>query len=238
MIGVRQILPSLWCRVLQTRKFHHGIKNLSTTPDTYYSSQSGRVMRVPGSAGTRIHETNAVEWRSVPSRVDILRQMCLASLTTVEIWPGAAPEIRTVGDWSEFTTKFTMRAANRDDLQYVSQHQDIISFVDVYVSCDDHSEGLKIVADARERELQVRAYVCNTFQSRDGTATDPAVVQDTVVALADLDACSIIITDDDEKADEDSLRQDEPTRDPSNIHIVIFVSHSLISQRVSTHVAC
>ena len=197
-------LPNIWQTIRNPFK---ATRYLATNqPDTYYSSQSGRVMRVPGSAGTRIHETSAFDWHSVPSRMEMLRKLCLASVDTLELWPDAATELKAVQGWSEFTTKFTSRVSNEEDLQYVKKNQDIISYVDVFVSCDSHLSGLQLVKDARGNELQVRAYVCNAFQLQDGTGTDPAVVQDTVVALADLDACSIIIADDNQKADEDSLR--------------------------------
>jgi isopropylmalate/homocitrate/citramalate synthase len=62
------------------------------------------------------------------------------------------------------------------------------------------------MAEAKTHGLQVRAYVSDAFQSSDGLKTDPATVQDTVVALADADAYSITISDDNETSETDSLR--------------------------------
>ena len=183
-----------------------GSRKLVSTPDTYYSSQSGRVMRVPGSAGTRIHETCAFEWRTVSSRLDLLQQLCSASFDTVELWPGAAAELKAFGGWKSVSPKFTSRIENFKEMEDVLKYPDLISFVDVYVPCDGFEQKLKLVSEAKANDLRVRAYVCNAFEMPDGSGTDPAVVQDTVVALADADASSIIITDDMEKADDDSLR--------------------------------
>jgi hypothetical protein len=184
---------------------------LTAQAETYYSSQSGRVMRVPGSAGIRIHETCCSEWQAHPARFELLRQVCLAKPDTVELWSGAAPELKRAGSWSDLPTKFSTRINHEADLNYAAAHADIISFVDILVRCNSNSEvdlkaALKLMADAKNRGFQVRAYVSDAFQSPDGVVTDPATVQDTVVALADADAYSIIISDDNETSETDSLR--------------------------------
>ena len=186
--------------------------------ETYYSSQSGRVMRVPGSAGIRIHEVCCSEWKTHPSRIELLRKVCLAKPDTVELWSGAALELKKLGSWQDLPTKFTTRINHEEDLNYAAAHADIISFADIFVRCnsntgDDLNSALKLMADARTGGLQVRAYVSDAFQSPDGVETDPATVQDTVVALADADAYSIIISDDNETSETDSLRYAVPSMD-------------------------
>jgi hypothetical protein len=58
--------------------------------DSYYDSQSGRWMTMPGTHGVRVHDTSAVAWSalSMPQRYRRMVGLYAAGVSSVELWDG------------------------------------------------------------------------------------------------------------------------------------------------------
>jgi hypothetical protein len=179
-------------------------------PETFYSSQSGRIMRIPGTAGTRIHEICPFGWKNVASKLDILHKLCDARPDSVELWTGAGADLMsdTTRRWTDLNL-FTTRINNKVELDMALQHREFISFTDIYVRCQDNSgsnltESIDLIRSTKSAGLQARAYICDLFEY--AANIDSTMVQDVIAALADADADVIMISDPTDEAVEETLR--------------------------------
>ena len=165
-------------------------------------------MRVPGSAGMRVHETIPQSWASEPARVATLQLICQARPDSVDLWPGAAVELEKAGWKKEAAgTKFSgPLCGSVSDMEDVIRHKDLLTYATISVSCRGDvktslGSALQLAGMATDAGFLVRAYVRDAFEE------DPAIVQDVVVGLADADTSTIILSDASQQADVDAFRE-------------------------------
>eukprot|EP00241_Pyramimonas_parkeae_P010510 CAMPEP_0114253672 /NCGR_PEP_ID=MMETSP0058-20121206/16520_1 /TAXON_ID=36894 /ORGANISM="Pyramimonas parkeae, CCMP726" /LENGTH=260 /DNA_ID=CAMNT_0001367739 /DNA_START=119 /DNA_END=901 /DNA_ORIENTATION=- len=186
--------------------------------DTYYDSQSGRRMAVPGAAGIRVHEISPSGWTASESSIDErlagLRSILEHGVSSVEIWRDYnSDEVEHIGRWLVSQSKPCKLAARVSDVSMCQLHDAGFHEVVIEVVCSNgFKENLlaatQLTQAADKIGIQVRANITHAFDGSDGVENkNLPKVQEAIMALADSGAYTIVVADTLGMATEDTMRE-------------------------------